>query len=294
MIYREDLDRPLTVEEVDENFKELFEKNIFYVKTDDSGDKSIRASIIDYSNRNSEPYIGNNSIDLISVTQSTTEDMGVLGEYSLGFGDDNLVNGSYSFVNGEDNKNSGSYSFVNGRDNICSKSNSYVNGKDNIISADGSLITGSGNNVQGDNNYVSGLDNIVNRYNNIVKGRNNTINSKANIAIGEKNNSSYNFTFLQGTELKATAEDCFFKGKYNDFSDGSVVFGYGNGTSDADRSNLIELKSNGALHIDKMVETTANRPTLTKASSIPFFDTTLNKPIWYDGSVWVDAMGTEV
>lgn len=40
--------------------------------------------------------------------------------------------------------------------------------------------------------------------------------------------------------------------------------------------------------------TTASRPTSAISAGYPYFDTTLNKPIWYTGSGWVDATGTAV
>lgn len=39
---------------------------------------------------------------------------------------------------------------------------------------------------------------------------------------------------------------------------------------------------------------TAGRPVYTSASSVPYFDTTIGKPIWFNGTVWVDATGTDV
>ena len=43
-----------------------------------------------------------------------------------------------------------------------------------------------------------------------------------------------------------------------------------------------ELRSSG---------TTANRPTARLFVGRFYFDTTLGKPIWYDGTNWVDATG---
>jgi len=43
--------------------------------------------------------------------------------------------------------------------------------------------------------------------------------------------------------------------------------------------------------------TTANRPVFidkTTSSNIPYFDTDLGKPIWYNGTAWVDSAGTGV
>ena len=39
---------------------------------------------------------------------------------------------------------------------------------------------------------------------------------------------------------------------------------------------------------------TANRPTVALWVGRPYFDTTLNKPIWWKGAVWVDATGATV
>lgn len=38
---------------------------------------------------------------------------------------------------------------------------------------------------------------------------------------------------------------------------------------------------------------TGDRPTYDTASSIPYFDTTLGKPVWFNGKKWVDATGAD-
>lgn len=40
--------------------------------------------------------------------------------------------------------------------------------------------------------------------------------------------------------------------------------------------------------------TTADRPTSGLYTGRPYFDTTLGKPIWYEGPDWVDATGAVV
>ncbi len=40
--------------------------------------------------------------------------------------------------------------------------------------------------------------------------------------------------------------------------------------------------------------TTAQRPTAGLWVGREYFDTTLGKPVWYDGSGWVDATGATV
>ncbi len=41
-------------------------------------------------------------------------------------------------------------------------------------------------------------------------------------------------------------------------------------------------------------DTTENRPTNLKPIGYMYFDTTLNKPIWWDGTKWIDSTGTAV
>jgi hypothetical protein len=40
--------------------------------------------------------------------------------------------------------------------------------------------------------------------------------------------------------------------------------------------------------------TSSNRPTLQLQIGQQYYDTTLGKPIWYNGTVWKDASGTTV
>ncbi len=54
-------------------------------------------------------------------------------------------------------------------------------------------------------------------------------------------------------------------------------------TSDAD-----------GLYLTSYAVTTATRPTTGKTQGSMFFDATLNKPIWWSGTAWVDATGTTV
>lgn len=42
------------------------------------------------------------------------------------------------------------------------------------------------------------------------------------------------------------------------------------------------------------IGTTSERPTLIESNPVSYFDTDLNKPIWFNGADWVDATGTTV
>jgi len=61
--------------------------------------------------------------------------------------------------------------------------------------------------------------------------------------------------------------------------------GYG---IEAVKNNLKNMEKNGGLSKD--------RPTHTKndADATPYFDIELGKPIWFNGTEWVDATGTAV
>jgi hypothetical protein len=39
---------------------------------------------------------------------------------------------------------------------------------------------------------------------------------------------------------------------------------------------------------------TANRPTTNLYAGFQYYDTTLGKPIWYNGTAWTDSTGTVV
>ena len=44
----------------------------------------------------------------------------------------------------------------------------------------------------------------------------------------------------------------------------------------------------------EQASTTANRPTSNMWIGMPYFDTTLGIPIWWDGTNWIDAAGNTV
>lgn len=51
------------------------------------------------------------------------------------------------------------------------------------------------------------------------------------------------------------------------------------------------VSATNALNILRASGTTAKRPVKSLFVGRTYFDTTLGKPIWYDGSGWVDATG---
>lgn len=210
--------------------------------------------------------IGLNAVDF-SLSDSIDPEFGATGEGDVAFGKNNFCGGNgYSLVLGKDNSSDeGGFSLVFGEGN-------YSSGYGHSI-------------VGGDNNEVSSES--------IGCGTNNMVGEKSIVNGGYNDSSEFAYCTLVGFYLNATADYQTIFGQYN-ATDTHIMFSFGNGVSNGNRSNLIELYDNGALHIDKLVDTTANRPTLTKASNTAYFDTDLNKPIWFNGTDWVDATGTVV
>lgn len=66
-------------------------------------------------------------------------------------------------------------------------------------------------------------------------------------------------------------------------------------TNEITRAKAAEttLQTNIDTKVDLDFRTTTNRPT-GKTVGYLYFDTTLNKPIWYNGTVWVDSTGATV
>ena len=129
-----------------------------------------------------------------------------------------------------------------------------------------------------------------------LMGKDYTVDVNTNALVGTSINLSdsdsnikHSYSKYFGLGIKSTGNHQIIYGHYNALTDARFVIG--NGSDDTLRSNLIELQDSGVIYIDKMVGDTANRPTPSKASSLPYFDTDLGKPIWYDGSNWVDATG---
>lgn len=82
-----------------------------------------------------------------------------------------------------------------------------------------------------------------------------------------------------------TVEDSKVGDKYPIVRDGNV--------RKQTRAGLQEYVTGETLKTVRAGGSTANRPT-SPATFATYFDTTLGKPIWYDGVNWVDATGATV
>ena len=285
------------------------------------------------SDRDPDKYapIGEEAIDFSVNRDDDDNDVGASFAYSMVLGinnkeiigDGDADKQGINFITGYSNKveniNDGAAyeNTIFGADNTIktednnSAYQNLINGDSNTINAKDSdcriiFINGSNNVVDAENDgYIA--KSIINGYDNIVKTDGDDvacsilsgdhcefINASFSLSSGERNKVHHSYTATSGYRLNTSHSHQVIFGKYNDDADLSLVFMYGNGTADDERSNLIELADNGAIYIDKMVGLTDDRPTLKKASSASYFDTDLGKPIWYNGSDWVDANGDVV
>ncbi len=61
-----------------------------------------------------------------------------------------------------------------------------------------------------------------------------------------------------------------------------------NETNQGGRINKLEDR------VNNYFGTSSDRPKVGEISNTPFFDTTIKKPIWWNGTEWVDAAGGAV
>lgn len=118
-----------------------------------------------------------------------------------------------------------------------------------------------------------------------TEGSDNGATGNGAVALGVHNTALGAYSFVTGLENLAGSIFQTVLGRYNN-NKAATLFEIGDGIDANNRSNLLEVYSNGAMHIDKLVGDLNLRPTLTKASNIPYFDTDLDGPIWWNGTTW--------
>ena len=172
--------------------------------------------------------------------------------HSLLGGDNNQIgNISQGIIIGVNNKIGSAYaSIVSGADNIMSNfSHSIICGSDNHLSGTYSLLIGRSNNINGTSISCLGIENeITGNYvyclgdNNVLTGssvynigNNNTINGKSNtLSVGQYLNTNGG----QGGDTE------LLLGKYNALAKKLLILG--NGTTDNNRSNALEIDYDGS------------------------------------------------
>ena len=83
----------------------------------------------------------------------------------------------------------------------------------------------------------------------VVFGEDNTNSGDCSLLSGKKNEVGNECCGAIGQGLKTNRDNQTYVGKYNEQSDDDVIFGVGNGKSDDDRSNALEVLENGRVKI---------------------------------------------
>jgi len=135
-----------------------------------------------------------------------------------------------------------------------------------------------------------------------------SVRSKINLAMGELDTYTTNYDgylaiALDSTDIATeaqiqlmtanklvTADTLRFGVLYHA---NSVALSQASGEAD----KIIKTNSDGFLDrtfVNTFYGTTTQRPGMSTPSGIAYFDTTLGKPVWFNGTSWVDATGTLV
>ena len=161
------------------------------------------------------------------------------GNYSIGFGLDNLILSHYSIGIGSSNvvKNIGSDSLT---------SYVYTLGTDNTTSGTFSLIVGNTNTVSSNYSEVLGYKNNVTG-NGLVVGKNNTVSGDYNICLGLNNTTSGSTGLTVGENLTNTKSNLgkTVIGVYNNEKQDTLLE-IGNGTSES-KKNILEVTNTGVI-----------------------------------------------
>ncbi|MBA3945927.1 MAG: hypothetical protein H0X37_15345 [Herpetosiphonaceae bacterium] len=132
--------------------------------------------------------------------------------------------------------------------------------------------------------------------------------SGTGVALNVSGNTNLDAGGSQGWKLSALAATSIAfqaiiqgdtAGRYVVLADGTIAWGPGNASRDTNlyRTGVGQLRTDGSLYcaggVSSGGSTTANRPA-SPQNFQQYFDTTLGKPIWWDGTNWKDATGAVV
>jgi hypothetical protein len=137
-----------------------------------------------------------------------------------------------------------------------------------------------------------------------------SVRSKLNIAMGDIRNYTVDYDLhkakalvksdlatesqvLNGTTGKIVTSENLRAGTLYHVNNEAVS--ESGGSSSANK--LIKLNENGTINrsfLNSFAGPTGGRPAMTVASGVAYFDTTIGKPIWFNGTRWVDANGQNV
>lgn len=156
------------------------------------------------------------------------------GESSHAEGANNITEGNCSHVEGTHNETYGKNSHAEGEFNTTDGDSSHAEGGNNSVNGNYSHVEGDNNEVSGSSSHVEGSGNICNEANCChVEGTNNTARG--------------NCSHIEGTSNTSTIDNQHVEGKYNKVTDSIHIVG--GGTSEDDRKNIHEIKSDGKQYV---------------------------------------------
>ena len=206
-------------------------------------------------------------------------------------------------------------SFVSGTDHTLEGSDSNV-----ILGFQNYVYQGYSNILIGDNNFMGDGTALKSTYATLMLGYDNrtsqTAFSSYGLLVGDSNVVDHDYCATIGTGLKTSGANQLILGQFNDNSLTGYKVAIGNGTTDLARASTFVVYDNGAvlcydispadIDNDKMLTTreyvtshngstgaTASRPASPIIGEF-YKDTTLGIPIWWDGTNWINHLGTTV
>ena len=203
-----------------------------------------------------------------------------------------IISGAYNTVDG------GSSSIISGVGNVVDGDVSIIGaGTYNTINSNteySAIIGGSGNTVSNGvgQAVIGGQGNIVagegSTHSAVVGGFDNENKAKYSVILGGQNNEiengRLNVVILGGTGITADTDNTAFVPNLN-------ISSVSSGTSNYEI--LVRDITTGSVKVidsSSVAGTTVNRPS-SPSLGFEYFDTTLGYPIWYNGSIWVNASG---
>jgi len=272
--------------------------------------------------------IGQNAKD-ISYSSLSSSVNGATGKNSFAAGFLSQASGESSSCMGYSCISSGKGSFAIGWNTEASGTGSTATGYDTKAIGYASFATGLDNDATGDFSHAEGTDNVASGRSSHVEGERNVASASYSHSEGYFTDATANSSHAEGDHSLASGvnshaegnytiaknSDSHAQGRFNVGSSNDTIHETGIGTSTSARKNGFEVYTDGTLtapettialinnrgskalttkeYVDGTNDTTANRPTDIRIG-LYHFDSTLNKPIWHNGTSWTDSDGTVV
>ena len=253
------------------------------------------------------------------------------GFYNLVVGSNNSLDfdsasGSHSIVGGQSNTIQGFLfaSMICGSDNVVGSANmAIISGSSNKGGGFAGLMLGRGNKNLQDKSFtvISGVNNEVHSDGAVAMGYDNVVHEAVSLAFGMGNEVTEQGSAVIGIKLINNTKGSVVVGAYNEVKEASafeVGIGY---KEDADspevRANGLEVYRNGAVIAPLLDDAVIvdNHSLVTKqwveARLLPlsgdtdsrpenppvgtcYYDTEIERPIWFTGEKWVNGMGGDL